>query len=105
MTDTEKLRLGIRGILDAYELMTAPSDLSEFLDGNAMEQSRIDQILQACKEAGLKFVPHLRIPLIDDYKRNEGNAYNTPNEIYQQGQARMLGKVLAISSQIKEIEV
>lgn len=57
MNETEKLREKIDGILKAGDLfLNPPDDLAEFIDNPAVEKSRTDQVLKACKEAGLEFV-------------------------------------------------
>ena len=45
MKELDEVNSKVKGILDAYDMMVADSELSGFLDKDAMKQSRIDQIL------------------------------------------------------------
>ncbi len=56
-TKTEKLIDKLIGILDAGDLMlNPPEDMVEFIDKGAIKLCRLDQLLKACKEAGMEFV-------------------------------------------------
>lgn len=94
-TQTEKLRGKIDAISKAKELLiNTPGDLAPFIDQVAIEKNYIDQILQACKEAGLKFVPE---------KWNIKVHYNwDAHPEYFDGQNDVME---AINSQIKELEI
>jgi len=94
-----ELREKIDAIFRAYVFMTSNSELSEFLDKDAMQESGVDQILAAIKEAGY-------VKLADDQSLPSPNYYKTvnPNQLAREKelwQCRVAGYSDAIQDMLK----